>query len=183
MPQTRGPRRRHRGATPTGETATPDTGAAPQSIRTVSLITAIFLTPHAASEALANLQSDRGSAVADALLVTPVERSRRLATSRSDDSPGGMLDTLFSEAILSQDAIGLAADDVSGHFENLGLGHNLLRELGENIPPGGAALVAAIVDQVPAAVQGALRESIDLNRFGIDAAGSDHLLASNRVPC
>jgi uncharacterized membrane protein len=150
----------------------------------VSLITAIFLTPHAASEALANLQSDRGSAVADALLVTPVEHSRRLATSRSDDSTsGGMLDTLFSESVLSRDAIGLAADDVSGHFENLGLGHNLLRELGENIPPGGAALVAAIVDQVPAAVQGALRESIDLNRFGIDAAGSNHLLASNRLPC
>jgi uncharacterized membrane protein len=53
---------------------------------------------------------------------------------------------IFPPAILNLRAVGIDAGKASEHFEALGFGVNLLREIGENLPAGGAALVLVIAE-------------------------------------
>ena len=151
----------------------------PNAHQTIELLVATYPTRELAEQALDALLDRRllGQLVAEAAVVRQVGSSRRVEAEVGPGlRSGGILDTLFPSRMLSGDAVGVGADDAKGHFEEFGLPVNVLRELGENIPPGGAALLLAFIHELDEDLQAVLTRCLDVARFGLDAAGSERLL-------
>lgn len=80
---------------------------------------------------------------------------------------GGALGIIFPPSILALGAVGAAAGAAIGHFTDQGFDNNLLKEIGENLPPNGAALVAVIEEKWLAELSDTLAGYADLERFAM----------------
>lgn len=57
------------------------------------------------------------------------------------------IDVLFPPSVLSLPAVGRQAAVVADHYGSLGIQANLAREIGENLPPVGAAVVVVVAEE------------------------------------
>jgi uncharacterized membrane protein len=126
----------------------------------------------------------------DAATVTKDEASSRLAICDDIDtaasrapatSPGGLISSILPEGVLSLGAVGAAASAADEHFAEQGFHANLLRELGENMPPGGAALIAVIEEKWVERFGDLIAGYADMDRFTLDAKAAAHLKERSRA--
>ena len=80
---------------------------------------------------------------------------------------GGLLGVIFPPSILALGAVGAAAGAALAHFTDQGFDNNLLKEIGENLPPGGAALVAVVEEKWLADLSETLSEYSAMERFAM----------------
>jgi uncharacterized membrane protein len=123
--------------------------------------------------------TNNGTELQDAALV---ERSGEGSQLRVVERmvPGGPIDAIFPKAILALSAVGSPATAAMGHFTEFGFTTNLLREIGENLPPKGAAVIAVVEERWLQAVAAALSESSDLARYPLDLEATAHLLDQSK---
>lgn len=81
---------------------------------------------------------------------------------------GGILGAIFPPSILAMTAIGSVAAAAWNHFRDQGFEKNLLREIGENIAPGGGAVVTIVEDEWMGHLESALTGYALLQRFIFD---------------
>lgn len=120
--------------------------------------------------ALLDLQGRSDIGVLDAALMSQSERGHKLKFVegiRVDQygESSAVLDLIFPAGVLAINAVGPKAEAAAGHFAEQGFATNLLKEIGENVPPEGAALVAVIEEKWFADLTGAIADSVDLGRF------------------
>jgi len=60
---------------------------------------------------------------------------------------GGVLGVIFPPSVLALGAAGAVAGAVVGHFRDHGLDSDVLKEMGDTVPPGGSAIVAVIEER------------------------------------
>jgi uncharacterized membrane protein len=80
---------------------------------------------------------------------------------------GGLLGVIFPPSILALGAVGAATGAALAHFTDQGFDNNLLKEIGENLPPGGAALVAVVEEKWLADLSETLADYASLERFAM----------------
>ena len=90
---------------------------------------------------------------------------------------GGILAIIFPPSILAMGAIGAAAGAALGHFTDQGFKNNLLKEIGENLPPGGSAIVAVVEETWLGKLETAIEGYSDLARYSLDAEAAAKLSA------
>jgi uncharacterized membrane protein len=81
---------------------------------------------------------------------------------------GGLFGVIFPPSILAMTAVGSVAAAAWNHFRDQGFEKNLLKEIGENVSPGGAAVAAVVEDQWLAQAQSALEGYALLQRYIVD---------------
>jgi uncharacterized membrane protein len=125
----------------------------------LTVLAAFYTSDAAASKALGAMQTLDQSGDVRFLAAATIVRdttSTRLKIGETIESrlerpsaerPRGLIESIFPPAILALEAIGGAAKAAEGHFADQGFQANLLKELGENMPPGGSALVAVIEEK------------------------------------
>jgi uncharacterized membrane protein len=82
---------------------------------------------------------------------------------------GGIIGIIFPPSILAMGAIGAAAGAALGHFTDQGFNNNLLKEIGENLPPGGSAVLAVVEETWMGNIETALEGYVDLAKYALDA--------------
>ena len=90
---------------------------------------------------------------------------------------GGIVGIIFPPSILAMGAIGAAAGAALGHFTDQGFKNNLLKEIGENLPPGGSAIVAVVEETWLSKLETAIEGYSDLARYALDAEAAAKLTA------
>jgi uncharacterized membrane protein len=78
---------------------------------------------------------------------------------------GGIIGAIFPPSILAMTALGTVAAAAWNHFRDQGFERNLLREVGENVPPGGAAVAAVVEDEWIRQVESAMEGYALLQRY------------------
>jgi uncharacterized membrane protein len=87
----------------------------------------------------------------------------------SDDPETQVLRTIFPASVLAVRATGKQADRVGDHFLEKGFRQNLLKEIGENLPPGGAALVAVVHETWLIEFRRTLKSLVGFERYPIES--------------
>jgi hypothetical protein len=87
------------------------------------------------------------------------------SSAESSRTIGRSLDEVFPPRVLALGSPGAKTDDATAHFLDQGLDVNLVREVGENLPPGGAALVTLIEEGWLRDLSVRLGSYSDLERF------------------
>lgn len=133
---------------------------------------------HATLKTLERLR-DRGAIeIVDAATMSRAEGSERLQITETAELEGsrlaatgaiagGILGEIFPPSILALGAVGAAAGAAFAHFSDQGFDNNLLKEIGENLPPGGAALVAVVEENWLADLSETLSDYAALERFAM----------------
>jgi uncharacterized membrane protein len=117
----------------------------------ISVIAAFYTEETKAGDALAQLkQMDKDGTVdiMDAAVMVRNADGRRVKIKETAElTPkkgakrgavaGAIVGIIFPPSILAMGAIGAAAGAALGHFTDQGFDNNLLKEIGENLPPGG----------------------------------------------
>jgi uncharacterized membrane protein len=118
----------------------------------------------------------RSLGVSDAAVMSEVATSGRIQVDRTvefhEDGPTGALNDIFPESILSKQAIGGDAPGVAEHFSQLGFHANVLREIGENLPAEGAALVILLKEEWFEELNDVLTRELYLERWALDTEAS-----------
>lgn len=83
----------------------------------------------------------------------------------------GRLGVVFPPAILAHEAVGRADEDVAEHFSELGFTVNLLREIGENMPHDGAALVLLLREEWFDELKDIVADGADMERWALEVGG------------
>ncbi len=158
----------------------------------VSLIAAFYRNETEAGELLVQLkQMDKDGTVdiIDAAVMVKAEDGRKLKVTETAELTakkggvrgalvGGVLGIIFPPSILAMAAVGAAAGAAIGHFTDQGFDNNLLKEIGENLPPGGSCIVAVIEETWLAKLSTALEGYVDLARYTLDAESAAKLTAA-----
>ncbi len=158
----------------------------------ISLIVAFYRNDTDAGEMLTRLkQMDKDGIVdiIDATVMVKAEDGRKLKVNETAEFTakkgavrgalaGGVLGIVFPPAILAMAAVGAAAGAAVGHFTDQGFDNNLLKEIGENLPPGGSCIVAVVEETWLAKLSTALEGYVDLARYTLDAEGAAKLTAA-----
>jgi uncharacterized membrane protein len=122
---------------------------------------------------------DRGAIeIADAAIMSQPKGSARLQITETAEFggrtaaaagaiAGGVLGAIFPPSILALGAVGAAAGAALAHFTDQGFDNNLLKEIGENLPPGGAALVAVVEEKWLTELSDTLSDYAALERFAM----------------
>ena len=90
---------------------------------------------------------------------------------------GGVIGVIFPPSILAIAAIGAAAGAAVAHFTDQGFKNNLLKEIGENLAPGGSAIVAVVEETWFEKASAALRGYSRIARYAVDADAAARLIA------
>lgn len=149
------------------------------SLAPISVITAYYNEPrkaHHTLEVLKHLHDQGTFEVVDAAVMCRPRGSDALRICESWEAEehdcsgeltaaGGILGAIFPPAILELGAVGAATHTAASHFSELGFNTNLLKEIGENMPPGGAAAVAVIEEKWLAELTVALANDSGFDRF------------------
>ena len=158
----------------------------------ISLIAAFYRNETEAGEMLAQLkQMDKDGIVdiIDAAVMVKAEDGRKLKVNETAEVTakkggvrgalvGGVLGIIFPPSILAMAAVGAAAGAAFGHFTDQGFDNNLLKEIGENLPPGGSVIVAVVEETWLAKLSTALEGYVDLARYTLDAESAAKLTAA-----
>ncbi|HEX5911635.1 MAG TPA: hypothetical protein VFY54_00755, partial [Rubrobacter sp.] len=110
---------------------------------TNSVVAAYYESPAQAQRTLQSLPVN-GELVDAAVMVGDEAGRLKLLSERVQD---GALEEIFPGSVLNLKATGREADKAQDHFVDHGFHKNLLKEIGENLPPGGAALVTVIEER------------------------------------
>ncbi len=147
-----------------------------------SLAAWFYATPKEAFQSLLALEDvDRrrglkSLGVSDAAVMSGVAASGRIRVDRSilfhEEGATEVLNDIFPESILSQPAVGVDAPGVTEHFSQLGFHSNVLREIGENLPNDGAALVVLLKEKWFDELNDVLSPKADLERWALDTEKS-----------
>ena len=157
----------------------------------ISLIAAFYRNDTDAGEMLAQLkQMDKDGIVdiIDAAVMVKAEDGRKLKVNETAELTakkggirgalaGGVLGIIFPPSILAMAAVGAAAGAAFGHFTDQGFDNNVLKEIGENLPPGGSCIIAVIEETWLAKLSTALEGYVDLARYALDAESAAKLTA------
>jgi uncharacterized membrane protein len=103
--------------------------------------------------------------------LTPKKGAKRGAVA------GAIVGIIFPPSILAMGAIGAAAGAALGHFTDQGFDNNLLKEIGENLPPGGSAIVAVVEETWVGKFEAAVEGYVDLTTYALDAEAAAKLTA------
>ena len=147
----------------------------------VSVIAAYYDDDRKAQDTLKALSRlrDRGAIeIVDAAIMSRPEGSSRLQITETAELggrkmaaagaiAGGILGVIFPPSILALGAVGAAAGEAFAHFSDQGFDNNLLKEIGENLPPGGAALVAVVEEKWLADLSETLSDYAAMERFAM----------------
>jgi uncharacterized membrane protein len=117
----------------------------------------------------------RSVGVADAAVMSEASRGR-IRVDRTIEFREGSeyaLGEIFPPAILTQLATGADAPSVCDHFSQLGFRGNVLREIGENLPRDGAALVVLLKEEWLVELQDILHGEVYMERWALDVEGTD----------
>ena len=157
----------------------------------ISLIAAFYRNDTDAGEMLAQLkQMDKDGIVdiIDAAVMVKAEDGRKLKVNETAEFTakkggirgalaGGVLGIIFPPSILAMAAVGAAAGAAFGHFTDQGFDNNVLKEIGENLPPGGSCIVAVVEETWLGKLSTALEGYVDLARYALDAEATARLTA------
>jgi uncharacterized membrane protein len=157
----------------------------------ISVFAAFYNNETRADEVLTRLKKldkDGGINIIDAAVMVKADDGRKVKVKETAEfTPkkgavrgavlGGVLGIIFPPSILVMGAVGAAAGAALGHFTDQGFKNNLLKEIGENLPPGGSALVAVVEETWVTQLSTALEGYADLARYGLDADASAKLTA------
>jgi hypothetical protein len=110
---------------------------------TNSVVAAYYESPAQAQRTLQSLPVN-GELVDAAVMVGDESGRLRLLSERVEN---GALEEIFPASVLGLRATGREANKARDHFLYHGFPKNLLKEIGENMPPGGAALVTVIEER------------------------------------
>ncbi len=158
----------------------------------ISVFAAFYRNETDAGEVLDRLKrmdSDGAVDIIDAALMIKAEDGRKVKIKETAElTPrkggvrgavvGGVLGIIFPPSILAMTAIGAAAGAALGHFTDQGFDNNLLKEIGENLPPGGSCIVAVVEETWLAKLSTALEGYVDLARYTLDADSAAKLTAA-----
>ncbi len=158
----------------------------------ISVFAAFYRNETEAGEVLARLkQMDKDGAVdiVDAAVMVRTEDGRKVKINETAEFTakkggvggaiaGGLLGIIFPPSILAMGAIGAAAGAALGHFTDQGFDNNLLKEIGENLPPGRSCIVAVVEEKWVTQLSTALEGYFDLARYGMDAEAAARLTES-----
>jgi uncharacterized membrane protein len=158
----------------------------------ISVFAAFYKNESEAGEVLKQLQKmDKDGAIdiIDAAVMVKAEDGRKVKIAETAEFTakkggvrgaivGGVLGIIFPPSILAMGAIGAAAGAALGHFTDQGFDNNLLKEVGENLPPGGSCLVAVVEETWIKQLSTALEGYFDLARYSMDAEGAARLTAA-----
>jgi uncharacterized membrane protein len=147
----------------------------------VSVVAAYYESPSRASEvlnSLRDLQKRHVIEIVDAAVMSRRGGDKSLQITETAELShkklgvvgavaGGVLAIIFPPSILALGAVGAAAGVAVAHFTDQGFDNNLLKEIGENLPPEGAALVAVIEEKWLAELSDSLADYADLQRFAM----------------
>ena len=153
------------------------------AINLISVFAAFYTNETEAAEVLARLkQMDKDGAIdiIDAAVMVRAEDGRKVKVKETAEFTakkggvrgaivGGLLGIIFPPPILAMGAVGAAAGAALGHFTDQGFDNNLLKEIGENLPPGGSCVVAVVEETWVTQLSTALEGYSDLARYGMDA--------------
>ncbi len=160
----------------------------------ISVVAAYYDDPSQASKALdtlRNLRKRRAIEILDAAVMSWTKGGDKLEIIETAELSGkklavagaiagGVLGMIFPPSVLALGAIGAAAGAAVAHFTDQGFDNNLLKEIGENLPPGGAALVAVIEENWLAELSDTLADYSDLERFAMRPDLGAELLAKRQ---
>ncbi len=163
-----------------------------QQSNPISLIAAFYRNETEAGEMLAQLkQMDKDGTIdiVDAAVMVKTDDGRKLKVNETAELTankggvrgalvGGVLGIIFPPSILAMAAVGAAAGAAIGHFTDQGFDNNLLKEIGENLPPGGSCIVAVVEETWIAKLSTALEGYVDLARYALDAESAAKLTAA-----
>ena len=147
----------------------------------ISIVAAYYDDPREAHDSLKVLKRlrDRGAIeIADAAIMSQPKGSKCLQIAETAELggrtaaaagavAGGILGAIFPPSILALGAVGAAAGVALAHFTDQGFDNNLLKEIGENLPPGGAALVAVVEEKWLAELSNTLSDYAAFERFAM----------------
>jgi uncharacterized membrane protein len=122
--------------------------------RLISVVTYFYAAPADAIDVLRRLREAReppgvteANVLSAAVMSASATGTLKLdAAIQLGDVAGGDIQAIFPPRILALKAVGSDALKASEHFEALGFSVNLLKEIGENLPAGGAALVLIVAE-------------------------------------
>ncbi len=158
----------------------------------INVIAAFYRNETEAGEMLGQLkQMDKDGTVdiIDAAVMVKAEDGRKLKVNETAEFTakkggirgalaGGVLAIIFPPSILAMAAVGAAAGAAFGHFTDQGFDNNVLKEIGENLPPGGSCIVAVVEETWLAKLSTALEGYVDLARYALDAEAATKLTAA-----
>ena len=121
----------------------------------ISVVAAFYRNETEAGEMLTQLkQMDKEGIIdiIDAAVMVKAEDGRKLKVNETAEFTakkggirgalaGGVLAIIFPPSILAMAAVGAAAGAAFGHFTDQGFDNNVLKEIGENLPPGGSCII------------------------------------------
>jgi uncharacterized membrane protein len=159
------------------------------AIHLISVFAAFYKNETEAGEVLARLkQMDKDGAIdiIDAAVMVRSDDGRKVKIEETAEFTtkkggvrgaivGGLLGIIFPPSILAMGAVGAAAGAALGHFTDQGFDNNLLKEIGENLPPGGSCVVAVVEETWVKQLSTALEGYSDLARYGMDAEAAAKL--------
>jgi len=132
--------------------------------------------------ALEDVEKSRGLrslGISDAAVMTEAPSSGRIQVDRTvtfdEEGRSGALNDIFPASILDEPAVGTDLPDVAKHFSQLGFHANLLREIGENLPSEGAAVVVLLKEEWFDELSSVLSDEVYLERWALDTEESKRL--------
>ncbi len=155
----------------------------------ISVFAAFYNNEERAGELLTRLKKldkDGAIKIIDAAVMVKAEDGRKVKVNETAEFTvkkggvrgavlGGVLGVIFPPSILAMGAVGAAAGAALGHFTDQGFKNNLLKEIGENLPPGGSCIVAVVEEKWVTQLSTALEGYADLARYALDADASAKL--------
>ena len=155
----------------------------------ISVFAAFYNNEPKAGEVLTRLKKldkDGAIKIIDAAVMVKAEDGRKVKVNETAEFTakkggvrgavmGGVLGIIFPPSILVMGAVGAAAGAARGHFTDQGFKNNLLKEIGENLPPGGSCIVAVVEEKWMTQLSTALEGYSDLARYALDADASAKL--------
>lgn len=144
---------------------------------------------HSSLDALKQLQKDHAIKILDAAIMVrdPInDRIKILETTEVTARKGatrgaivgGVLGVIFPPTILALGLTGAALGLAYGHFTDQGFEKNLLREIAENLPPRGVALVGVVEELWVATISEVISGYDDMKLYRLDSDATEHLVAS-----
>jgi uncharacterized membrane protein len=137
----------------------------------ISVVVAYYRDPERCATALHSLELLSGAANAlDAAVLQREEPGGHLrivetADFRREQTSGVSVSTVFPDNVLALPSVGEATGEASAYFQEQGLEVNLLKEVGENLPPDGAALVIMIDESWLSELTSIVSGYADFERF------------------
>jgi uncharacterized membrane protein len=137
----------------------------------ISVVIAYYRDVQRCATALHSLEMVSGTARAiDAAVLSRGGPTGHLRISERADFHGASdsarsIGSVFPPHILELPPVGQTSRKASGFFEDQGLDVNLLKEVGENLPPNGAALVIMVEESWLNDLTGILSGYADLERY------------------